>query len=219
MRDGFIIHEKTLKQAALLEPDDMGYLLSCLTSYYYDGEIDIEEVKSISVAVAVILMDAIERMDADAEAYERVSAVRSEAGKAGAEARWGKQNDSKAMANDGKAMANDSKHMASDSDSVSDSVSKEKPSNEGKKKSSRFSAPTVEQVQEYIAEKGYSVDAERFVDFYASKGWKVGSSPMKDWKAAVRNWARERKQEKPPNKFNNFTARKYDFDELQRQLG
>ena len=40
----------------------------------------------------------------------------------------------------------------------------------------------------YAAEKGYSIEAERFVDFYASKGWLVGKSPMKDWRAAVRNW-------------------------------
>lgn len=33
-----------------------------------------------------------------------------------------------------------------------------------------------------------NVDANRFCDFYASKGWRVGSQPMKDWRAAVRNW-------------------------------
>ena len=32
------------------------------------------------------------------------------------------------------------------------------------------------------------MDAETFVDFYASKGWKVGNAPMKDWEAAVRTW-------------------------------
>lgn len=30
--------------------------------------------------------------------------------------------------------------------------------------------------------------ADRFVDHYASNGWKVGKNKMKDWKAAVRNW-------------------------------
>ena len=34
------------------------------------------------------------------------------------------------------------------------------------------------------------MDAQRFVDFYASKGWKVGNAGMKDWHAAVRNWER-----------------------------
>ena len=34
------------------------------------------------------------------------------------------------------------------------------------------------------------MDGAAFCDFYASKGWKVGSSPMRDWRAAARNWAR-----------------------------
>ena len=32
------------------------------------------------------------------------------------------------------------------------------------------------------------MDAQGFVDFYASKGWMVGASQMRDWKAAVRRW-------------------------------
>ena len=51
-----------------------------------------------------------------------------------------------------------------------------------------FSPPTVEQVSDYCQERGNSVDPETFVDFYASKGWKVGNNPMKDWKACVRTW-------------------------------
>ena len=56
-------------------------------------------------------------------------------------------------------------------------------------KRERFSPPTAEDVAAYARDTGRTVDAERFVDFYASKGWKVGKSPMRDWRAAVRNWA------------------------------
>lgn len=59
-----------------------------------------------------------------------------------------------------------------------------------KKSSKRFSKPKTEEVAEYIREKGYTFDARQFVDYYESNGWRVGKSPMKDWKAAVRNWAR-----------------------------
>ena len=52
----------------------------------------------------------------------------------------------------------------------------------------RFTPPTVGEVAGYCMERGNGVDAEQFVDFYSSKGWKVGSQPMKDWKAAVRTW-------------------------------
>lgn len=60
------------------------------------------------------------------------------------------------------------------------------PSSMGK----RFSPPTVDEVREYCQERNNGIDSAAFVDFYASKGWKVGSQPMKDWKAAVRTWER-----------------------------
>lgn len=57
-----------------------------------------------------------------------------------------------------------------------------------KKAPRRFTPPSVEEVESYCRERKNGVDAQRFVDFYASKGWKVGNNPMKDWKAAVRTW-------------------------------
>lgn len=58
-------------------------------------------------------------------------------------------------------------------------------------KSSRFIPPTVEEVSEYCRERGNNVDAQCFVDFYSSKGWYIGKSKMKDWKASVRTWERK----------------------------
>lgn len=52
----------------------------------------------------------------------------------------------------------------------------------------RFIPPTVKQVDDYCQKRKSTVSAQRFVDFYASKGWLVGSSPMTDWRAAVRRW-------------------------------
>lgn len=52
----------------------------------------------------------------------------------------------------------------------------------------RFIPPTVDEVRAYCNEKGYTVDPQRFVDYYTSNGWRVGKNPMRDWKAAVRNW-------------------------------
>ena len=54
----------------------------------------------------------------------------------------------------------------------------------------RFAPPTAEEVRAYAQDKGLQMDAEAFADFYASKGWKVGNAPMKDWQAAARNWAK-----------------------------
>lgn len=55
----------------------------------------------------------------------------------------------------------------------------------------RFSPPSVGEVATYCREKGYTIDPGRFVDYYGSIGWKVGKNPMRDWKAAVRTWARK----------------------------
>lgn len=66
-----------------------------------------------------------------------------------------------------------------------------------RKKEKRFQKPTVEEVQEYCTERHNAVDPQTFVDFYESKGWKVGNSPMKDWKACVRTWERSRNKDAP----------------------
>lgn len=54
----------------------------------------------------------------------------------------------------------------------------------------RFAPPTVDEVRSYCRERGNQVDAQRFIDYYTSNGWKVGRNPMKDWRAAVRTWER-----------------------------
>lgn len=58
-------------------------------------------------------------------------------------------------------------------------------------KSTRFVPPTLSDVQKFISEKGYTINASAFVDFYESKGWMIGKNKMKDWKAAVRTWQRK----------------------------
>ena len=64
-------------------------------------------------------------------------------------------------------------------------------------KGKRFTPPSVEEVKAYCLERKNGLDAQAFVDFYESKGWKVGKEPMKDWKAAVRTWENRRKGETP----------------------
>lgn len=61
---------------------------------------------------------------------------------------------------------------------------------------SRFVKPTIEEVRLYCQERHNSINAEDFINFYESKGWVVGKSPMKDWKAAIRTWE-SRRNDKP----------------------
>ena len=54
----------------------------------------------------------------------------------------------------------------------------------------RFVPPTAEEVDRYCRERGYALDAERFCDHYRANGWRIGKAAMRDWRAAVRNWAK-----------------------------
>ncbi len=65
----------------------------------------------------------------------------------------------------------------------------------------RFTPPSVIQVDEYMQSicKGSYTEAEKFVNFYESKGWLVGKAKMKNWQAAVRNWVKSDSQ-KPAGK-------------------
>ena len=64
-----------------------------------------------------------------------------------------------------------------------------------------FVAPSVEEIESFCSQEQLSIDAQKFVDNYAAKGWTIGSTPVHDWKALVRKWAREdqeRASEQPP---------------------
>lgn len=78
------------------------------------------------------------------------------------------------------------------SNSISNSTSQSKSLIEeeisSKSTNKRFVKPTLVEVQEYCKERNNNIDAQYFIDYYESNGWKVGKNAMKDWKAAVRTW-------------------------------
>ena len=52
----------------------------------------------------------------------------------------------------------------------------------------RFAPPTIEEVQDYCNERANGISAEKFFNFYQSKGWKVGKNKMECWKSCVITW-------------------------------
>jgi hypothetical protein len=62
------------------------------------------------------------------------------------------------------------------------------------KKRKSFIVPTIIEIEDYCRLRCNEINAEQFYDFYQSKGWMVGKTKMKDWKAAIRNWERNRKK-------------------------
>jgi hypothetical protein len=62
-----------------------------------------------------------------------------------------------------------------------------------KKKVARFQKPTIEQLKEYMSEQGMNDIAENWLNHYEANGWMVGKNKMKDWKASVRTWKTNQK--------------------------
>ena len=148
------------------------------------------------------------------------SEERSEKAKKAAEARWNKGENSQNDAQNADSMQDacnehangNAKPMqvACSSDAPSPSPtptysntpldSKESCPPKGKRP--RFVKPSIDEVSGYCREQGYSVDAEQFVAYYDSNGWKVGRNPMKDWKRALVSWEKRKANDRasPPGK-------------------
>jgi len=78
-----------------------------------------------------------------------------------------------------------------------------------KTKTKKFKKPKVSEIEEYCKERKNNVDSEKFYNYYESKGWLVGKSPMKNWKAAVRTWEKNSFDAKP-----QVTAKKGKYGNL-----
>ena len=68
----------------------------------------------------------------------------------------------------------------------------------------KFVPPTLEEVKEYCRDRGSSVDAQTFCDYYAAAGWKDGSGKaVRNWKQKLIAW--EGRAEKSITKTRNIS--------------
>lgn len=76
------------------------------------------------------------------------------------------------------------------------------PSQKGKAKRKKFVPPSLDEVEQYVEEKGLAIDARRFFDFYTEGEWHDGGGkPVKNWKQKALTWDRreqENRKSKPP---------------------
>ena len=219
MRDSFVMYTEYLDHLELMSMEQRGVLFTALLKYAAG-----DELPEMDGAVKMAFSFIKNRIDRDTEKYNEVCRKRSEAGKAGGRPKKAngfseKQTEAK------KANGFSEKQMkAKKADNEYDNDLKESTLTGTKEKASRFFPPTIDEVEEYCREKGYSLDCERFVDFYESKGWMVGKNKMKDWRAAVRNWARGQRlggtaePAQVKTKFSNFSDRDYDMSNLEEAL-
>ena len=169
----------------------------------YDSIVDsIQELDPSTrgeIYTAVIEYLRFER-EPDLEGMSQIA--KSKAGKRGgksgsgdSKARHGNQNASRTQADE---TENASKTQAKRKQNASEQEQEqevEKPSAnaEGKKRSARFVPPSPEEVDAYIAEKGYhGFTGQQFCNYYEASGWMRGKTKVKDWRACVRTWAGKR---------------------------
>ncbi len=97
--------------------------------------------------------------------------------------------------NDTESDTEDDTQNDTESDTQSEHINKHKQKQQTKTfykekniKKEKFVKPTIDEIQKYCTSRNNKVDAKKFWDFYESKGWKVGKTPMEDWQACVRTW-------------------------------
>lgn len=191
-RPGAMIYFDLRPAMKRLSAEQKGHLFDAIMAYSEDGE----EPEFADIALEIVWDFVKPRLDDGAGRYEETCAKRKQA----ANTRWKTPEPDASASNDMQMHANASESMqtmpttTSTTTTTTTSTTTTTESKGAKapkaRASTRFAPPTAEEVRAYAQDKGLQMDAEAFVDFYASKGWKVGNAPMKDWQAAARNWAK-----------------------------
>ena len=219
IRDGFVFYRSFYEALCELPPEDFKVCALAIIEYGLDGK----EPETGGFAKSMYLM-AKPQIDKNNQKYKNGT-------KGGRPEINQKPNDNQMEPNENQNEPNVENQEPKEKEKEKEKDSLKENHLKVVKEKRGFSPPTLDDVKAYCQEKGYSLDAERFVDFYESKGWYVGKNKMKDWKAALRNWSRSQRQEltaegkgrqdvaaKPKkNRFHNFKEHDYDYDDLMKQ--
>lgn len=73
-----------------------------------------------------------------------------------------------------------------------------------KRKQTQFVPPTVDDVAAYCKEKGYSIDAKMFHDYYSAADWHDSKGkPVLNWKQRVITWSNQEQKNQSKGVLNN----------------
>ena len=206
-KKSFVLYHDIRTPLELLTDEQRGKLFIALLDYSEHGELP-DFDGALLMAFAFIRTS----LDRDAEAWAEKRAKRAEAGRNGGLA---KAANASIASGAKQSVANLAVNVPAPAPvpvpvNLSTTTGGGRGTADKPPRAARFTPPTVDEVRDYCQELGNSVDPERFVDFYASKGWLVGKTKMKDWRAAVRSWGRSDSQQKAQDKNR---IRSYDADE------
>ena len=191
-KKSFVLYADLLKVVEQLPDEIAGKLFKIILTYVNDIEVCVEDIL-LKIAFEPIKL----QLQRDLQKWDVIKEKRSLAGKKSAEIK--KQNATNSTHVES-VEQNSTNSTVNDTDNVNVTV------NDNvtviKKESSRFTPPTLLEVQVFILEKKYGVNADSFWNFYESKNWMVGKNKMKDWKKAIAGWESRDK----PNKKQNATT-------------
>lgn len=198
-KKSFVLHIDSLDILDDLEDEQVANLFRAIKAFQNDEEPELDAMTKL------VFLPFKNQFIRDNDKYEETRKRRAEAGSKGGKAKVANASKTKQkvakQANQANLADSDSK---SDSDSDSDSKSK-------KERSSRFTPPTLEQVQAYCFERNNFVDPQSFINHYESNGWMRGKTKIKDWKACVRTW--ENNQSKKQSN-HNLSGYNYESGDL-----
>lgn len=187
-KKSFVLYADLIATVGKLPDEIAGKLFKIVLEYVNDLDPTIDDLL-LSVAFEPIKL----QLKRDLKKYEGKREQWSDAGKKSAEARRlakiAADKLEKLKVTDLTDVENRST-VSTVNDTVNVTVIKEN-------KQKKFIKPTIQEVRDYCNERKNSVNPSRFVDFYEAKGWKIGKTTMKDWRAAVRTW-----EQNPDNKTN-----------------
>lgn len=205
MCDSFVFYKSFMDALEYVPREEYCDCVSSLLNYAFYGESEPE-----SPTAKMFMTLVIPQIDANTK--------RRENGKKGAE--YGKKggrpkNEPLCPSEENPIGVNDETPNVNVNVNANENGEKENSPSESKRK--RFTPPTVDEVREYCLERQNGIDPEAFVAFYESKGWKVGKSPMKDWKAAMVTWEKKRKDDSPRQQPSNIRQfNKFDQGMMHR---
>jgi hypothetical protein len=163
-KKSFLLYCDLIHTVEQLTDEQAGHLFKHILRYVND-----EEPQTENVITRIAFEPIKQSLKRDLQKYEDIRKRNQD----NARKRWD------ATASSG--IPNHTKNADSVSVSVSGSV-------KGKKEIKGFVKPTIEQLKEYMSEQGMNDIAENWLNHYEANGWMVGKNKMKDWKASVRTW-------------------------------
>lgn len=207
---GFICHDDYLAKTAKLTDEEVGRLFRALMAYHATGE------EQEITGREWLAFDFIR------EDIDRAEKVHDEKCRKNREIRMNAlDNERQRTITNVDERQGTLPYKDNDKEKDKDNIVKENTLTGVKEKRPQFVRPTKEEIFDFCLDNNLSIDVDRFYDYYTSNGWKVGKNAMKDWKATVRNWARDKKEPAKVVSAQQYTQRDYSGeqnDALRRML-